>query len=439
LFHCKQRPSKQTKEKKTIASWQFSAIFVTENSPVSMHNRFLSLLLLVFSVLPASASFAEAPSTFTVVLDPGHGGKDPGTLGSGVREKDIVLSVGLKLEQLIKRQHPDVRVILTRSTDVFIPLVQRAAMANKIKANLFISIHADHAETSTVKGASTFTLGISKTGANLEIAKRENSVILLEDNYKQRYEGFDPNSAESYIMFDFMQNNNINQSIQFASTLQNKFIASGRKDRGVRQDVFWVLKATTMPSVLVELGFLSNPEECRFLKSEEGRDRMALNLLRGFSDFKNNYERKSTGSQSVARRSAVSAFSDTGDSAKDQSQNTDTATRKRNAQNQVSSPPETEKPDLSESISTDSDILFKVQVTTCSFKLPQNSKRLKGLPLDYFMEKNLYKYTYGSFSNFKDANRKRRELTKSFPDAFVIAFKNGQKITVDDARTQTKQ
>lgn len=404
-----------------------------------MHYRFFSLLLLVLTVLSVSASFAEVPSTFTVVLDPGHGGKDPGTLGSGVREKDIVLSVGLKLEQLIRRQHPDVRVILTRSTDVFIPLVQRAAMANKVKANLFISIHADHAETQTVKGASTFTLGISKTGANLEIAKRENSVILLEDNYKQRYEGFDPNSAESYIMFDFMQNNNINQSIQFASTLQNKFIASGRKDRGVRQDVFWVLKATTMPSVLVELGFLSNAEECQFLKSEDGRDRMALNLLRGFSDFKNNYERKSTGNQSTTRRNTVSAFSDTGDSAKNQSQNTDTATRKRNTQNQVNGSPEAESPELSESISTDADIIFKIQVTTSSFKFPQNSKKLKGLTLDYFMENRLYKYTYGSFSSFKEANRKRRELKASFPDAFVIAFKNGQKIAVDDARAQTKQ
>jgi len=247
-----------------------------------MQHKFLSLLLIIFSGLLIPATFAVAPSTFTVVIDPGHGGKDPGTLGTSVKEKDVVLSVGLKLGQLIKKQHPDVKVIYTRSTDVFIPLDQRAIIANKGKANLFISIHADHAETPIVRGSSTFTLGQNRTRENFEIAKRENSVILLEDNYKQKYEGFDPNSAESYIMFEFMQDNYMNQSIQFASTLQEKFVVSGRKDRGVRQDVFLVLRCTSMPSVLVELGFLSNHEEEQFLKSEEGRDRMALALLRIF-------------------------------------------------------------------------------------------------------------------------------------------------------------
>ncbi|MDD4921526.1 MAG: N-acetylmuramoyl-L-alanine amidase [Bacteroidales bacterium] len=403
-----------------------------------MQHRIISLLLLLFSGLIVSASTAEVPSTFTIVIDPGHGGKDSGTLGATVKEKDIVLSVGLKLGQLIKKQYPDVRVIYTRNTDVFIPLDQRASIANKAKANLFLSIHADHAESSTVNGASTFTLGQNRTRENFEIAKRENSVILLEDNYQQRYEGFDPRYAESYIMFEFMQDNYMNQSIQFASTLQNKFVASGRRDRGVRQDVFLVLRCTSMPSVLVELGFLSNREEEEFLKSEDGRNRMALSLFRGFSDFKNNYERKSTGGQYSAIRNARNGTSGKTDSALSQPQKIDSAVRENIELHQKNDLPKKEKVELSESIVTDSDILFKIQVTTSPSKLSQNDKRRKGLTLDCFFENKLYKYTYGSFPSFEEANKKRRELKASYPDAFVIAFKNGQKMNVDDARSQTK-
>ncbi|MFA7042828.1 MAG: N-acetylmuramoyl-L-alanine amidase [Bacteroidales bacterium] len=395
-----------------------------------MQHRLLNLLLILFSGLLIPASFAAAPSTFTVVIDPGHGGKDSGTLGTSIKEKDVVLSVGLKLGQLIKRQHPDVKVIYTRSTDVFIPLDQRAMIANKAKANLFLSIHADHAETPTVRGASTFTLGQNRTRENFEIAKRENSVILLEDDYKQRYEGFDPNSAESYIMFEFMQDNYMNQSIQFASILQEKFMSSGRKDRGVRQDVFLVLRCTSMPSVLVELGFLSNHEEEQFLKSEEGRDQMALALLRGFSDFKNNYERKSTGNSAIAKKVSNEIFTEMRDSGQNQSQKTDSASKRKNVQSQTSK--------LSDKMTTDIDIIFKVQVITSSFKLKENDKKFRGNKLDYFFENKLYKYTYGNFSSFDEANLKRRELRKFFPDAFVIALKNGQKIAVDDARAQTK-
>jgi len=395
-----------------------------------MQHRLLNLLLIVFSGLLIPVSFAATPSTFTVVIDPGHGGKDSGTLGTSIKEKDVVLSVGLKLGQLIKKQHPDVKVIYTRSTDVFIPLDQRAMIANKAKANLFISIHADHAETSTVKGVSTFTLGQNRTRENFEIAKRENAVILLEDNYKQRYEGFDPNSAESYIMFEFMQDNYMNQSIQFASILQEKFASSGRKDRGVRQDVFLVLRCTSMPSVLVELGFLSNHEEEQFLKSEEGRDQMALAILRGFSDFKNNYERKSTGNSAIAKKVSSEVFTEVRDSEQSQSQKMDSASKRKNVERRINN--------QSNKITSDADIIFKVQLIASSFKLKENDKKFRGYELDYFFENKLYKYTYGNFSSFDEANLKRRELRKIFPDAFVIAFKNGQKIAINDAREQTK-
>lgn len=389
-----------------------------------MQNKFISLLFILLAGLFVPVSFAASPSTFTVVIDAGHGGKDPGTLGSMVKEKDIVLAVALKFGRLIKQNHTDVRVIYTRSTDVFIPLDQRAILANNSKANLFISIHADHAETASVHGASTFTLGQNRTRENLEIAKRENSVILLEDNYKQRYEGFDPTVAESYIMFEFMQDNYMNQSIQFASTLQNKFVAGGRKDRGVRQDIFLVLRCTSMPSVLVELGFLSNINEEQFLKSEDGQRQMAENLLKGFTDFKNNYDRKSTsGRTTTAKRNGSS-------------------TNKKNDQNrnqeELDSTTEETKPDVLKAMTSNSDIVFKIQMTSSPIKLSPNNKKLKGIPMDSFIEKKIYKYTFGSFATFEEANRKRLEFKNSFPDAFVIAFKDGQKMPIQEARAQSK-
>jgi len=388
-----------------------------------MQKKIISLLFILLTGLFIPASFAASPSAFTIVIDAGHGGKDSGTLGLTVKEKDIVLAVALKFGRLIKQNHPDVRVVYTRSTDVFIPLDQRAILANNSKANLFVSIHADHAETPSVHGASTFTLGQNRTRENLEIAKRENSVILLEDNYKQRYEGFDPTVAESYIMFEFMQDNYMNQSIKFASTLQNKFVAGGRKDRGVRQDIFLVLRCTSMPSVLVELGFLSNSNEEQFLKSEDGQRQMAENLLKGFTDFKNDYDRRSTGRMTSSKRNGSST-----NRKSDQNRN----------QEELDSTTEDTKPDVLKTITPDSDIVFKIQMTSSAIKLSPNSKKLKGIPMDSFIEKKLYKYTFGSFATFEEANRKRLEFKNSFPDAFVLAFKDGQKMPIQEARTQSK-
>lgn len=385
-----------------------------------------------------SALFAATSSPFTVIIDPGHGGKDTGTLGSVAREKDIVLSVALRFGALIKENDPDVKVIFTRNTDVFIPLDQRANIANKAKANLFISIHADHSEASSVKGVSTFTLGQNRSHENFEIAKRENSVILLEDNYKHRYEGFDPNSAESYIMFEFMQDNYMNQSIQFASTLQRKFSNSGRINRGVRQDVFLVLRCTSMPSVLVELGFLSNKEEENFLKSDEGQNQMAKCLFKGFTDFKNDYERKSTGKQSSSNNNLSNNVLDKNIEIKEQTNDFDSFSEIR-AYNKPNKFFERKRTKTKASKrQAENDILFKIQMLTSIYKLSQNDKQLKGLTMDYYLEKNLYKYTLGNYSNFEEANKKRHAFKTSFPDAFIIAFKNGQKINVNEARALIK-
>jgi len=423
-----------------------------------MPYRILCLFLLLFSGVFLQTSIAVTPSDFTIVIDPGHGGKDSGTKGASSKEKDIVLAVGLKLGQLIRQRQPEVHVIYTRATDVFIPLDQRARIANKAKANLFLSIHADHAESPTVKGVSTFTLGQNRTRENMEIAKRENSVILLENDYKQRYEGFDPNSAESYIMFEFMQDNYMNQSIQFASTLQNTFAANGRLNRGVRQDVFLVLRCTSMPSVLVELGFLSNQEEEEFLKSEEGQEKMAASLYKSFIDFKSNYERKSTSTTSLnvkpSANQTTAGKEDTSIAPKSTTRTTTvvrelvgkTPGKNDSADKAIyprQSPVIIAKSDHAKSTdetaqAEETGITFKVQVIASDVKLAANDKKLKSFDLDFYYENKLYKYTIGSFSTFEEANRKRREVASSFTGAFVIAFKNGQKITVDSAKALLK-
>lgn len=361
-----------------------------------MRTRFPYRLIGLLALLISVATSALSAEVFTVVIDPGHGGKDPGALGTIVREKDIVLDVGLRLGKAIQAKHPDVKVIYTRDTDVFIPLQNRANIANKAKADLFISIHADWAPNKTAKGASTFTLGQNRSKENLEIAKRENSVILLEEDYQQRYEGFDPNSAESYIMFQFMQDNYMNQSIHFASTLQQRFIANGRADRGVRQDVFLVLRNTSMPSVLVELGFLTNPEEERFLSSQSGRQKLANSILDAFTAFKTEYDQKN-GLKNENGSQATSTQADP------------------------------------------SGLVYRVQTMLSPSALPARDSRFKGIKMDHYVEKGYYKYTVGAFSSFHRANEKRKELSKQFPDAFVVSFLNGERIPVNEARKRTNE
>jgi N-acetylmuramoyl-L-alanine amidase len=372
--------------------------------------RLQLILLILIGCSPLVSLLAGTPSDpFTIVIDPGHGGKDPGALGSIVREKDVVLDVALRFGQLIRKNHPDVKIIYTRNTDVFPKLYERPQIANKAKADLFISIHADYSDNKSAHGPATFTLGQNRTMENFEIAKRENAVILLEENYEQRYEGFDPNSAESYIMFEFMQDNYMNHSIKLASTIQNKFKDSGRSDRGVRQDVFLVLKNTSMPSVLVELGFLTNKEEELFLKSDEGKDQLADCLLRAFTDFKKDYDRK-TGVPVIADNQSKS-----NPTLGTTTQGTSTVS--------VSSPSQT-------------DIEFSIQLLASSSKLPQHDERFKGYSLNNYFEKGYYKYTYGTYYSFEEANQKRRELLASFPDAFIIAFKKGKRIPVNEARNE---
>jgi len=228
--------------------------------------------------------------SFVLIIDPGHGGKDPGAVSKDIREKDVVLGVGLKLGKYMNENFPDVKVIFTRNTDVFVPLIDRSRIANKNKADLFISIHANFCGTPSTRGTETYFLGVARSNDNLDVAKKENSVILLEDNYASTYEGFDPNSSESYIMFETIQGAYIDQSLAFANDIQQQFQSRiNSSNRGPKQAGFLVLRQSSMPSVLVETGFISNPAEANYLKSEEGQQSIAMSIINAFRKFKAKY------------------------------------------------------------------------------------------------------------------------------------------------------
>ena len=253
--------------------------------------RFVCILLCLLTLV-AGASAKQ----FTVVIDAGHGGKDPGALGKRGREKDINLRVAKEFGRLVRENMNDVKVVFTRDDDVFVPLQDRSAIANRANGDLFVSIHVNASKTTAACGAETYTIGLAKSDANFEVAKRENSVILLEDGYKERYQGFDPRSPESYIMFEFMQSKFSDQSIEMAAYIQDEFIELKRYNRGVRQENFWVLHQTKMPSVLIELGFISNPDEEKYLLSDNGNRELANAIYKAFARYKHEFDRKNSGS-----------------------------------------------------------------------------------------------------------------------------------------------
>jgi N-acetylmuramoyl-L-alanine amidase len=323
---------------------------------------------------------------FTVVIDAGHGGKDPGALGVKTNEKTINLAVALKLGEAIAERCKDVRVIQTRKADRFVDLNERAGIANRNKADLFISIHANALKTKSIAGAETYTLGLARTDENLQVAMRENAAILLEDDYVQKYEGFNPNSSESYIIFEMMQNIHMDQSLRFASEVQRRFKTAGRVDRGVRQAGFLVLRKTSMPSVLVELGYISNREEERYMASAVGQNRLVKALCDAFVRFKEDFDRKSPTSPPPA--AATVSLPDT-------------------------------KP---------ADKIFKIQIFISDKLLKEKSPELKGYPLAYYEEKRLYKYTVGETSDKKEIQTTFAKVKRDFPSAFIVVFENGKRI-----------
>lgn len=387
-------------------------------------NKVLSLLILLFI---ANVTYA-IDSRFVVVIDAGHGGKDTGATRGGYKEKDINLGVVLALGQLIERNHKDVKVVYTRKTDVFVDLDRRADIANKAKANLFISVHTNStaAKSTSVSGADTYILGLARSEENLQVAKRENSVILLEDNYKTKYEGFDPNSPESYIIFEFMTNTFMEQSLQFASFVQSDFRnVAKRVDRGVRQAGFLVLRKTSAPSVLIELGFINNQSEAQFLSTKSGQQSMARAIYSGFRKYKRDFDKKQ--GKLVVESTEVEdiSFDDVGEEtiAVKNDQNED-----RISQVSVSEKVRNNTPSSNKKIEKDQ-IEYRVQFLVSPRKLSGNSPALKGLsPVSFYKDGSVYRYTYGSTTNFNEITKIQNQVRLKFKDAFVIRMKNGKRI-----------
>lgn len=262
---------------------------------ITVRNFGFKILLLAITLLNLSSTPIPKPvagtKIDTIVIDPGHGGRDPGTMGKTLKEKDVALKISLKLGQYIAKNLPDVKIIYTRKDDRYISLADRPIMANNEKADLFICIHANAVKGTSAYGTETYVMGMHRTEGNMEIAQRENAVMLLDENYKERYEGFDPNSPESYILFSLTQSAYQESSLRLAQNIESQFKHKvGRYSRGVRQAGFWVLWKTAMPSVLVEVGFLTNPTEEAYLGSNKGQDEIALGIYRAFKEYKTQIE-----------------------------------------------------------------------------------------------------------------------------------------------------
>ncbi len=382
-----------------------------------------------------AAGTAAGNSRFTVVIDAGHGGKDPGAIGRFSREKDINLSVALALGKLIEANCKDVAVVYTRKTDVFVALGRRAEIANQAHADLFISIHTNALPGKTVsRGAETYTLGMARAEENLEVAKRENAVILVENDYKERYRNFDPNSAESYIIFEFMQDKHMEQSVDFAKEIQKEFqTTGGRTDKGVHQAGFLVLRETGMPSVLVELGYISTHDEEAFLNSQDGIRKMSRSLYNAFQT----YLRRNNGS-AAQQRTAQEAAGTAGEG----TQTTGNATPEsdislltagQNTTGTAENPP-------AGTAGTDNRPVFKVQLLASTRQIPAGSARFKDLsPVAFYKEGNYYKYTYGETTDYREAVKLRERVEKDFKGAFIIAFKNGEKMKLQQAISEYKK
>ena len=382
---------------------------------MTMNRSYIIILLCsLWSVLPLVGAQAESRD-FIVVIDPGHGGRDPGAIGKRGKEKNINLNVALKLGKLIQNNCKDVSIVYTREKDIFVGLDRRAQIANNAKADLFISIHTNSvARGRTVRGTETYTLGLHRTDENLEVAKKENAVILIENDYEQRYAGFNPNSSESYIIFEFLQDKNMEKSVQLATLIQRQFKTTAKRiDKGVHQAGFLVLRETTMPGVLVELGYISTPDEERYLLTESGTDALAQSIYRAFIKYK-----EQNGSP-IARRNEPPTVTETPKSSS-KTEIKPSATPKKQAA-------KGEKP------------IFKIQILTSDKKLSANNKQFKGLsPVSYYQEKGIYKYTYGESTDYNKVLRTKRQIETKFKGAFIIAFKNGEKVDVNQAIKEFK-
>lgn len=392
--------------------------------------RNVLLLLLLVSVIVPSQPLIAAAKRYVVVIDAGHGGKDFGAVRGQYREKDINLGIALKLGEYIEQNMSDVRVVYTRKSDVFVELDQRSAIANRAKANLFISIHTNSTESSntTASGAETYILGLARSKENLEVAKRENAVILLEDDYSRKYEGFDPKSPESYIIFEFMTNKYMEQSFEMASYVQGEFRKNtNQRDKGVKQAGFLVLRKSGMPSLLVEVGFINNRSDGAYISSRSGQTDLAQAIFNAFKKYKREFDKKQGLVSRSSKESAEGLVDSLGGKSSGNTLNYKEAAKSEgfsaDTNAKQSSRDGLKDRDLSKGIE------YRVQICTSPRKLSKNSPILKGLsPTDYYMQDGQYKYTYGSTTSMQEILRIQREARRLFRDAFVVKFRNGEKI-----------
>ena len=392
-------------------------------------------LVILFLACTVAMFWAFTPKTSNkgrlqrVVIDAGHGGKDPGNLGTGrfkTTEKDITLEVSKLVGNYISEAFPEVEIIYTRTGDSYPSLNDRVEIANESQADLFISIHCDAFTKPSAKGSGTFVMGMHKSEESLRVAMKENASIYMEDDYESKYGGFDPKDPDTYIALTLRQNAYLDQSLNLSKRIQDQFRERvGRVDRGVRQAGYYVICFTTMPSVLVELGFLTNAEEEDFLNSEKGKTYMASAIFRAFRDYKNELE----GIEAVVLDEQEKII--------DEVKVQDLPVVEQEDKHQ----PEKEKPEENKTSTTNwrasivqehirKGVKFQVQILTSSNAIEKTSSEFNGLTdVDEYISNGLYKYAVGSTSNYKKAQEMQKTLRENgFPGAFVIAFKNGERV-----------
>lgn len=404
----------------------------------------ITLLLALMCMLVVTAFAAN--KRFTLVIDPGHGGHDAGARGAISMEKNINLTVALRFGKYVEQNMPEVRVIYTRKQDVFIPLHERANIANRANADLFISVHTNALPAGKVaRGFETYTLGMHRAKDNLDVAMRENSVISMEKGFEQTYEGFDPKSSESYIIFEFIQGKNMERSVELARMIQRSVCDSGcRPDKGVHQAGFLVLRETSMPSCLIELGFITTPDEERLLNDNAKVDDIAKGIYEAFAKYKNKYDRSVSVPYRAANRQESTLPKIVPDSYKEEAENRrvkkqEPVRRTRAAKTDDSDRKADTVASQSRNAPKDAPV-FKLQIFVGNRNLRKGDAHFKGeTEYDSFQEGNLVKYTLGASTNYNEIYRLRKEKMEKFPEAFIIAFKNGEKYDVNQAIREFKQ
>ena len=446
---------KKKKEKEIFEEWIFFYKFAycLENKhhlPMNLKRNILMLAVMLLALITEVGA-----KEFTLVIDAGHGGHDTGAPGKFSKEKDINLKTALAFGKYVEKNCPDVKVIYTRKKDVFVELKDRAGIANKAKADLFISIHTDALENNSVaRGMTTYTLGMHRAKDNLDVAKRENSVILIEKNYKETYQGFDPNSAESYIIFEFMQDKNMQRSVDLATFIQNNTCkAADRPSRGVKQAGFLVLRETSMPSCLVELGFITTPAEEKLLNEDVTIDNIAKGIYNAFVEYKKKYDNNITvpykAEEPTINIVDVVPGQEKKEEVRAEKPDKTVKAEEKEEKKEGKKKKEKEKEEKEKEKEKTLDVasvdnagvpVFKVQILATDKPFKKGDAHFKGRT-DYnqYTENGMTKYTIGETADYNEILRLKSELQATFGDCFVVAFKEGQKMNISEAIKEYKR